>query len=106
GLQVARGLRVLERPEGVARLRDLDVVRAVVDQLEEQPGLRAALVELPGRVEEARAISEGGRGLRGVADRRAQTVDRTIEALRRLDVAHDRHVVRRLGVQEELPQAL
>ena len=62
-LQVADRLGVLERRERVRRAGDLDVVGPVVQQLQEAPGLRAALVELAGRVQEARPVAERRRRL-------------------------------------------
>ena len=92
--QVADRLGVLERRERVRLAGDLDVLGPVVEQLQEAPGLRAALVELAGRVQEARAVAERGRRLRRVADRLAQLGDRRVELGRGLHVAHDRDVAR------------
>src|SRR6266480_868356 len=69
-------------------------------------GRRAALVELSGRVQEARAVAERRGGAGGVPDRGAEMIYRAVEALGRLHVAHDRHVVRRLGGLEQLPESL
>ena len=59
--QVADRLGVLKRRERERLAGDLDVLGSVVDQLQEAPGLRAALVELAGRVQEAGAVAERGR---------------------------------------------
>ena len=66
-LEVADRLGVLEAGEAVGGARDLDVGLGVVDELQEAPGRRAALVQLAGRVQEARAVAEGRRRARGVA---------------------------------------
>src|SRR5256885_4480930 len=63
--EVARCLGIDELAEGVRPAGDGSVVRVVGRQLEEPADWRAALVELPGRVEEARAVA-GGRGAAGV----------------------------------------
>src|ERR1700693_3028661 len=60
--EVADRLRVLEGGEGVGRARYLHIVRTVVNQLQEASGLWAALVELAGGVQEARAVAERGGG--------------------------------------------
>ena len=61
GLQVAVRLSPDQLRERVGLARDLEVALRVVDELEEPPGRRAALVELAGRVQVARAVSERGR---------------------------------------------
>ena len=60
GRQVAGGLRLLERGEAVGAPGIGDVVGVVADHLDEHAGGRAALVELAGGVQEARAEAEGG----------------------------------------------
>jgi hypothetical protein len=65
-----------------------------MDQLQEAARLRPALVQLPGGVQEARAVAERGRLLGRVADRGAELAHRRVELVGRLDVAHDRDVRR------------
>src|SRR4029078_3733085 len=60
-LQVAVGLRVDELADRVGLPAHIEVVLPVVHELEELPGRRAALVELAGGVEEARAVAPRGR---------------------------------------------
>src|SRR3954468_11715832 len=103
-VEVADRLRVLQVAEGVARARDLHVFVAVVHELNEQAGGRTTLVELAGRVQEPRSVAEGGGGLGLVADGRPQLVHRGIELLARLEVAHDRHVVGRRRLVQDLAQ--
>ena len=59
--EVTVGLGVDELAEGVRPAGDVAVVRVVGRQLEEAADRWAALVQLAGRVEEARAVA-GGRG--------------------------------------------
>ena len=63
-----------ERPAG-----DLDVLGAVVDEHEEAPVRRPALVQLAGRVQVARPVAERRRRLRRVADRGAQLGHRGVD---------------------------
>ena len=75
GGEVAGRLGVDELAEGVRPARDRDVGRMVRGQLEEPADRRAALVELAGRVQEARAVA-GGRGAAGpVAEQRPDPGD-------------------------------
>src|SRR5215208_42699 len=96
-LQVPGRLGVLERAERVAGARYLDVLLAVVDELQEDPGRRAPLVELSGRVQEARPVAERRGASSPGAYRLAKPAHRLVEARRGLHVPHDRHVVGRRG---------
>ena len=59
-------------PKRVRLAGHLEVVGRVVDELEEAPGRRAALVELAGRVQVARAVAErGGHAVLGRSAARA-----------------------------------
>ena len=61
-----------------------------------RPGLRAALVELAGRVQEARAVAERRRRLRARRGSRARSsATAASNSADRRDVAHDRDVARR-----------
>src|SRR5919107_1692735 len=68
-LEIAGGLGVLQRPEAVRPAGDRDVLGPVVDDDEEAPGRRPALVELAGRVQVAWPVAERRRRLRRVTDR-------------------------------------
>src|SRR5260370_11584396 len=59
-LQVAEGLRLLEDREAVGLPGDRHVASVVLDDLQEEPGLRAALVQLARGVEE-KSVDLGGR---------------------------------------------
>src|SRR3954452_12985090 len=102
GLQVAVGLGGDQGPEPVGLARDLGVLAAVVDELQEAAGRRAALVVLPGRVQEARAVAPRRRDLRAPGDGGAQAGDRLVDGVLVGQVAHDRHVVGRGEPVEQL----
>ena len=61
GAQVTARLRPLEHAEAVRLAGDVHVLRVVPDELQEQPLVRPALVELAGRVQKARAVAQRGR---------------------------------------------
>ena len=77
----------------------------VVQQLQEHALRRAALVQLAGGVQEARAVAERRRRVRRVADRGAQLLDGLVDLGRRREVAHDREVVRRPELARAAPSA-
>src|SRR3954451_3437331 len=56
-LEVAVGLGADERAKGVGLAGDLEVLRGLVDDLQEAAALAPALVELPRRVQEARPVA-------------------------------------------------
>ena len=66
-LQIAQRLRVAQGGEGVALAGDGQIGRRVRGQLQEDARVRAALVQLAGRVQEARAVADGRRVARAVA---------------------------------------
>ena len=57
-LEIAAGLRRFDDAEGVFLARNRQVACVVAGDLQEHAGVRAALVGLPGRVQEARAEAE------------------------------------------------
>src|SRR4051794_28262476 len=59
-LQIAVRLGSDQRGERVRLAGNLEVLAGFVDELQEAPDLRAALVELPGRVQEPRAVAPRG----------------------------------------------
>src|SRR3989442_2373762 len=67
-LEIAPRLRREQGSERVGCPRDLQILAAVAGDLEEQPGVRAALVQLAGGVQEARTESHGAGELRCVPD--------------------------------------
>ena len=85
GAEVARGLGVDELAEGVRPARDVEVGRVVGGQLEEPADRRAALVELAGRVQEARAVAGRGRALRPIAEQRPDAGEGLVAGRRRGD---------------------
>ncbi len=66
--QVAERLCGDERPERLGPARDRQIPGRIGGDLEEDPGVRPALVELPGRVQEARPEPERRGGARRLAD--------------------------------------
>jgi hypothetical protein len=74
-LEVTDRLGVLQRAERVAAPGDLDVGIAVGDQRQEAPDRRPALVQLAGRVQEARSVAERRRELCVLHQRRPQRRD-------------------------------
>src|SRR5882762_8011002 len=61
GLAVTPRLGVDEPPERVWPARDRAIDRMVRGELQEHAGRWTALVQLPGRMQEARAVAGGGR---------------------------------------------
>ena len=78
-------LGVDELAEGVRPAGDVEVGRVVGGQLEEPADGRAALVELAGRVQEARAVAGGRRAPRPVAQERPDPGERLVARRRRGD---------------------
>src|SRR5260370_15799711 len=68
-LQVAQRLRLLEDRKAVRLAGDGHVFRVVLDDLQKKADLRAALVQLSGRVEEARPVARGGGVTGRISDR-------------------------------------
>ena len=92
GGEVARGLGVDELAEGVRPVGDRAVARVVRGQLEEPADRRAALVELAGRVQEARAVAGGRRPAGPVAQERPDPGDRRVARRRRGDEGLEREI--------------
>ena len=91
-LEVALGLGVDQPAERVGPTGDRSVDRMVRRQLDEPASRRAALVELAGRVQEARPVA-GGRGVAGrVAEEGPDAGDRGVAAGGRGDERLDRQV--------------
>ena len=92
-LTVAARLRVDELPERVRPVGDRSIDRVLRGELQEDAGGRAALVELAGRVQEARAVARGRRAARST-ERGAEPGDRVIDVGRWRDERLDRDVAR------------
>src|SRR5215213_4223937 len=73
--EVAERLSLLERREGEGLAGYLNVARVRGRELHEDAAGRASLVQLPGRVQEARAVACSGRAARRVAQVRAYLSD-------------------------------
>ena len=76
--EVARRLGVDELAERVRPARDVQVGRVIRGQLEEPADRGAALVQLAGRVEEARAVAGGRRAAGPVTEQRADPGERVV----------------------------
>src|SRR5918992_1093688 len=87
-LQVAVGLRVEQRAERERHAGDGEVDLAAVAQLEEAAGRRAALVELAGRVQEARPVAPRRRDAVALDQHRAQPRDCGVDRVVERQVAH------------------
>ena len=72
------------------RSGDLEVDVGALEDLQEHAVRRAALVVLPGRVQEARAPAEGGRAPGVGGDEFAQTLE--LRQCEPVDVCLDRHI--------------
>ena len=102
--------RMSRSPSACARLRVSKVATvppgmatsssASCEQLQEAALRRAALVQLAGGVQVARAVAEGGGHARAVADQRAQLGDLAVELGRGGEVALDRQVGRGAGIEQ------
>src|SRR5204863_7009263 len=84
-LEVPRRLRADQLPEAERLPRDRQLVARVVDHLQEEPGVRAALVELAGRVEIPRpeAVRDDATGR--LARTRGERENALLARRRRLD---------------------
>src|SRR5271167_2119190 len=60
-LEIAEVLRLVELREIVRRARYTNRFAMVLRDLEEQAGVRATLMQLPGRMQTARTVAEGRR---------------------------------------------
>ena len=90
--EVAGRLGVDELAERVRPAGDLEVGRVVRGQLEEPADRRAALVELAGRVEEARAVAGRRRPLGRVAQQRPDPGDGVVACRGRGDERLEREI--------------
>ena len=104
-LEVAVGLGADQRAERERLAGDLEVLGGLVDDLQEAADLRAALVELAGRVQEARAVAPRRGDLVALDQRGAQPGDRGLGLVGVRQVAHDRVVRRRCQTLRQLAQA-
>src|SRR5271156_1625994 len=99
-LEIAARLRRLDDPEGVPGARDREVVGVGAGDLQEHAAVRAALVGLPGGVQEARAEAEACRQLLAVADHQPQFLHRADVRRSAVDISEQRYVVADAGAIE------
>src|SRR5207248_7025251 len=105
-LEIAAGLGGEKGGEAVRLARNGQVLAAVARRLEEDAGVGAALVQLTGRVQEARSES-GGAGEPGrVANETLQLVQLAVERVVRGEIGEERDVVARLPEGEMGPDPL
>src|SRR5919198_4039882 len=98
--EVAERLRLLQGAEGVGRARYRQILRVGRGDLQEDARVRAALVELPRRVEEARPVACGRRAARRVAQARADGLYLGLVLRRLLDVVEHGDVVAGLHTRQ------
>src|SRR6266566_9154362 len=77
-----------------------------MEELQEAPRTRTALVQLAGGVQKARTVPERRSGSPARADRLTQLGDGGVELLGGLHVAHDRDVLRRNGPLQQRLQLI
>src|SRR5262245_19785357 len=75
-LQVARGLRPDQGAEVVAGVGNLDLLAGIAGHLQAHARRGVSLVELPGRVQVAGAVSGRRRAATGIADGYAELAER------------------------------
>src|SRR6188472_1606797 len=99
---VSRSLRLDEPAEAEVLAGDRQLVSRVVDDLEEATDRRAALVQLPGRVQVPRAEAEGDDTARLFSN----AIDETLEPrlFRRVDEGLDGYVVALTGRLDQFVQ--
>src|SRR5258706_14650151 len=79
--KVSASLRLQDRREIVIAAGHWNVRRRFMRDLDKDAAIRATLVKLPRRVQEPRAIADGGRDMPGIADRRANLLQKFVLAL-------------------------
>src|SRR5262245_10214377 len=104
-LQISRRLERFHLAEGVSLPGNREVLPVVGRDLEKNTFVRAALVELTGRVEKARAVTERGRDSLLVPDAEAQCLESGIVLAGHRDESVDGEIVPRPKRREQLPQA-
>jgi hypothetical protein len=92
-LEVAARSRRLDNTESVFLTRYLDIGRIVASDLQEHAGVRAALVGLPGGMQEPRSEAEAGGDALAVADQDADILERFAVACVAFDVGEEPAIV-------------
>ena len=99
-VEVAQRLRIDEHPERLLAAGMGRSSRMAGDQLQEAAGRRAALVQLAGRVQEARPVAEGRRASSSVADAAAGCAASAASAPASARCTPGPHVAVRLGARQ------
>ena len=102
-LEIAARLRRLDDTEGVFLVRHLEIGGVVAGDLQEHAGVRAALVGLPGRMQEPRSEAEAGGDALAVADQDADILQRVAMALVAFDIGEERAIVAGSNVARNVP---
>src|SRR3954470_9426040 len=92
-VEIAARLRRLDDAEAVAAAGHLEIPVIVAGDLEEDAGIRPALVGLAGGVEKARAEAEAGGDALGVANRAAHCLQRRLMRVAALDIGEKRAII-------------
>ena len=92
-LEIAARFRRLDDTESVFLVRHLEIGGVVAGDLQEHAGVRAALVGLPGRMQEARPEAEAGGDALAVADQDADVLQRVAMVLVAFDIGEQRAIV-------------
>src|SRR5271165_6149713 len=92
-LEIAQRLRLLEHTEGKLLARDVHIIDVAGRDLDEYSGVRTALVELPGGVQEARAVTSGGCDFLLVADGDANLQQQGVVIVQLFDELSHRKVI-------------
>ena len=103
-LEVALGLGIDQLAERVGPARDRPIDGVVRRQLEEPAGRRTALVQLAGRMEEARTVARGRRRAGRVAEEQADPAERLVAGGGRGDERLDREIGVRAAPGKVSPQ--
>src|SRR5438309_1156081 len=101
-LEIARRLRADQAREAERLPGDRQLLAVVLDHLQEEPGVRAALVQLAGRVQVARAEPVRDDAARDVARTRREVEEPLLVRRRRVDERLDADVVALVGPREQL----
>src|SRR2546422_431968 len=92
-LKIAERLRLLQDAERESLAGNIQILRVVPDDLKENPGVRAALVQLAGRVQIARSVANCGGDPMLVADRQPDGIQRPVVLRGGLDIREQGHVI-------------
>ena len=93
--QVAAGLRSLNHAKAIAAAGNADILRIMAGDLQENAGIRSALVGLAGRMLESRSEAETGRRAGRVANHRTHRGQAARMAVVSFDISEQRDIIAR-----------